>query len=146
MTKINLSKAAEVVGKNRTTIWRHVKKGKLSIERNRDGLPLVDISELIRVYGELKKPATLTKTKKQHSATESYEVLLEEIKKLRAEQAEMKEQIISLTHRLTGKPLEKVTDSSIPKRPEDDPDWPKEIKTMSDLALRREIREKHQQG
>ncbi|RLV57881.1 hypothetical protein D5018_20205 [Parashewanella curva] len=53
----------------------------------------------------------------------------------------MKEQIINLTHRLTGKSLEKITNSSIPKHPEDDPYWPKEIKTMSDLALRREIRE-----
>ena len=146
MAKINLSKAAEVVGKNRTTIWRHVKTGKLSIERDRDGLPFVDTSELIRVYGEIKKPATATRNKKQHSATELHEVLLEEIKKLRAEQAEMKEQLINLTHRLTEKPLEKMTDSSALKQPEDDPHWPKEIKTMADLTLRREIREKYRQG
>ena len=58
MAKINLSKAAELVGKDRTTIWRHVKSGKLSIERDADRLPFVDTSELIRVYGEIKLNAT----------------------------------------------------------------------------------------
>jgi hypothetical protein len=54
----------------------------------------------------------------------------------------MKAEIENLTNRLTyipepnSKELSPVTQS---KRPEDDPDWPKEVKTMADILLRREI-------
>jgi hypothetical protein len=142
MAKVNLSQAAKLTGKNRTTIWRHIHSGKLSIERDRDGLPFVDTSELIRVYGELEPIATGDAKKKPHQATYSYEDLIAIVELLRKEQAEMKAEIENLTNRLTyipepnSKELSPVTQS---KKPEDDPDWPKEVKTMADIVLRREI-------
>jgi len=142
MAKVNLSQAAKLTGKNRTTIWRHIHSGKLSIERDRDGLPFVDTSELIRVYGELEQVATGDTKKKPHQATYSYEDLIAIVELLRKEQAEMKAEIENLTNRLTyipelnSKELSPVTQS---KKPEDDPDWPKDIKTMADVLLRREI-------
>ncbi|MGP1835385.1 hypothetical protein ACTTBA_20115 [Shewanella frigidimarina] len=142
MAKVNLSQAAKLTGKNRTTIWRHIHSGKLSIERDRDGLPFVDTSELIRVYGELEPVATGSTKKKPHQATYSYEDLIAIVELLRKEQAEMKAEIENLTNRLTyipelnSKELSPVTQS---KKPEDDPDWPKDIKTMADVLLRREI-------
>ncbi|NCP38693.1 MULTISPECIES: hypothetical protein [Shewanella] len=142
MAKVNLSQAAKLTGKNRTTIWRHIHSGKLSIERDRDGLPFVDTSELIRVYGELEPVATGDTKKKPHQATYSYEDLIAIVELLRKEQAEMKAEIENLTNRLTyipelnSKELSPVTQS---KKPEDDPDWPKDIKTMADVLLRREI-------
>ena len=142
MAKINLSKAADVVGKDRTTIWRHVKSGKLSVERDRDGLPFVDTSELIRVYGELKVYATPKFEKKPQPATRSYNDLITIIEHLRTEQAEMKDQIISLTYRLTEKPLDIVTESKL-ITPENDPAWPSEVKSMADICLRKEIRTKY---
>ena len=142
MAKVNLSQAAKLTGKNRTTIWRHIHSGKLSIERDRDGLPFVDTSELIRVYGELEPIATGEAPKKPHQATYDYEDLIAIVELLRKEQAEMKAEIENLTNRLTyipapnSKELSPVTQS---KKPEDDPDWPKEVKTMADILLRREI-------
>jgi len=142
MAKVNISQAAKLTGKNRTTIWRHIHSGKLSIERDRDGLPFVDTSELIRVYGELEPVATGDTKKKPHQATYSYEDLIAIVELLRKEQAEMKAEIENLTNRLTyipelnSKELSPVTQS---KKPEDDPDWPKDIKTMADVLLRREI-------
>jgi len=142
MAKVNLSQAAKLTGKNRTTIWRHIHSGKLSIERDRDGLPFVDTSELMRVYGELEPVATGDTKKKPHQATYSYEDLIAIVELLRKEQAEMKAEIENLTNRLTyipelnSKELSPVTQS---KKPEDDPDWPKDIKTMADVLLRREI-------
>ena len=147
MAKVNLSQAAKLTGKNRTTIWRHIHSGKLSIERDRDGLPFVDTSELIRVYGELEPIATGETQKKPHQATYSYEDLIATVELLRKEQAEMKAKIENLTNRLTyipepnSKERPPVTQR---KRPEDDPDWPKEVKTMGDILLRNEIKEKYQ--
>ncbi|MFT6908879.1 MAG: hypothetical protein ACJAS1_005586 [Oleiphilaceae bacterium] len=146
MAKVNLSQAAKLTGKNRTTIWRHIHSGKLSIERDRDGLPFVDTSELIRVYGELEPVATSDTKKKPHQATYSYEDLIAIVELLRKEQAEMKAEIENLTNRLTyipepnSKELSPVTQS---KKPEDDPDWPKEVKTMADVILRNDITNKY---
>lgn len=142
MAKLNLSQAAKAVGKNRVTLWRHINTGKLSAERDRDGNPLVDTSELIRVYGEIKQPATPRNTKKQHYTTPSYDELLLLIKELKSEQSEMKEIILDLKNRLEYKPTnspnedEKVTNSIA----EDDPEWPQEVSSFADILLRNKIK------
>lgn len=144
MAKLNLSQAAKIVGKNRTTIWRHISSGKLSAERDRDGLPFVDTSELIRVYGELKLDATHAAEKLQHQATPSYEDLIEAVYQLREEQIRMREQIISLTNRLTHTPLVTEIDNESTNSknllPEHDPHWPEKITSMADIIKRQEIK------
>jgi len=54
MTIVSISKASRLTGKSRTTLLRHIEQGKLSKSTdsttNRTG---IDISELIRVYGNL---------------------------------------------------------------------------------------------
>lgn len=140
MAKLNLSQAAKATGKNRTTIWRHVKSGKLSSERDIDGMPFIDTSELLRVYGELKSIATPKDTSVQHRATPSYEDLIAVIESLKKEQSEMREQLTALNNRLTynsNPPPQKQ------QKPEDDPEWPAEIKSLSDISLRSEIRKKY---
>lgn len=144
MAKVNLSKAAVLVGKNRTTIWRHIKQGKVSIERDRDGNPLVDTSELIRVYGELKPAATPINKKNQQQATANLTELVEQIHALKTEQSKLVEEIADLKRRLTYTPPE--PEEKLTERPEDDPEWPSEVTTMKSLALRNEIRAKYQQN
>lgn len=146
MAKVNLSQASKLAGKNRTTIWRHIKAGKLSSERDYEGNPLIDTSELIRVYGKIKTTATPEQQGMQHQATLSYNELVKTIESLRSEQSEMKEQINILVNRLEHKPLETVTNhvtDPIKGRPEDDPEWPKEVKTAGDITLRKNIRDKY---
>jgi len=143
MPKVNLSQAAKLTGKNRTTIWRHIHSGKLSIERGRDSLPFDDTSELIRVYGELVPIAPGDAKEPPHQTTHCYEQLIAIVELLRKEQAEMKAEIENLTDRLTyisdpnSKELSPIKQS---KKPEDDPDWPIEVKTMADVMLRNKFR------
>ena len=49
-TKFNISKAAEVWGISRNTIYKAIRDGRLS----KDGDGRVDLSEMIRVFGEMK--------------------------------------------------------------------------------------------
>lgn len=51
-TKYTITAAHRITGKSRTTIQKHVKKGKLAYEQGDDGVKLIDASELIRVYGD----------------------------------------------------------------------------------------------
>lgn len=142
MAKVNLSKAAILVGKNRTTIWRHVNSGKVSIERDRDGNPMVDTSELIRVYGELKPEATPKKKNIQQQAKETLEALVDEINAMKKTQEELIAEISDLKLRLTHTPSKPEAQNQFP-RPEDDPEWPKEVTTMEALALRNKIRARY---
>ncbi len=58
MPKLNMSQAARAAGKSRKTLYRHIDAGKLSIEKDATDNPVVDVSELQRVYGELNLDAT----------------------------------------------------------------------------------------
>lgn len=53
MVKHSISEAARITGKSRSTIHRHIKSGKVSKEISEGGSPVVDTSELQRVYGSL---------------------------------------------------------------------------------------------
>lgn len=54
MPIVSISEAAELTGKTRRTIQRHVASGKLSRSVANGGRVGVDTSELIRVYGQLR--------------------------------------------------------------------------------------------
>lgn len=56
-TKLNISQAATLYKKSRNTLYQAIQKGILS--KDHDGL--IDLSELIRVYGEPKKDPKNTK-------------------------------------------------------------------------------------
>lgn len=45
-----------MTGKARSTIQRHAGKGKLTVEKDGKGNPVIDLSELERVYGEVLQP------------------------------------------------------------------------------------------
>ncbi|ELV07221.1 Hypothetical protein F387_01995 [Wohlfahrtiimonas chitiniclastica SH04] len=53
MAIVSITEAAELTGKSRRTIQRHLSQGKLSRTKDATGATGVDISELIRVYGDI---------------------------------------------------------------------------------------------
>ena len=58
MTNVTLKKASELTGKSKRTIQRYTAIGRLSYTTNKQGFKVVDIAELIRVFGELSHPVT----------------------------------------------------------------------------------------
>lgn len=63
MTFVTIEKAAKLIGKSTQTVYRHVRVGKLS--RSSDGS--FDVSELIRVYGELNPVDTANDIKNENN-------------------------------------------------------------------------------
>ena len=53
MPRVTLKKACELTCKSKRTIQRHMSSGKLSYKTNALGHKEIDVSELIRVFGEL---------------------------------------------------------------------------------------------
>lgn len=56
MAKVSISEAARLTGKSRTTLHRLIKTGDLSTCAGVRNAKMVDISELIRVFGDISKP------------------------------------------------------------------------------------------
>jgi hypothetical protein len=58
MTRVTLKKACELTGKSKRTIQRYMSTGKVSYMTNIQGHKQIDVSELLRVFGELSPPVT----------------------------------------------------------------------------------------
>jgi len=92
--QVSISKAAEMVGITRATLYRHIKKKGISVVKDEDDNPKIDVSELIRVYGSKVKvnnetcsndtgdtePLHLAKQSKTNSKTQINDVELEVLK------------------------------------------------------------------
>lgn len=96
MAKLSITKASEIFAKDRKTIYRHLKQGKLT--RDSDGT--IDLSELIRAYGEPKNNATNATMGKNeeslhgatsHATPEMGHVLQEQIRDLKKQLEDLRE-------------------------------------------------------
>ena len=52
-TQYNLTEASRLAGISRSTLRRHISKGRLSCTEKTDGQKMIDASELARVYGDI---------------------------------------------------------------------------------------------
>lgn len=55
-TQLNLTRAAAAAGITRRTLYNHINQGKVTASRDKKNNPVVDVSELIRVYGNVSLP------------------------------------------------------------------------------------------
>lgn len=72
MTHLRLSEAARQVGVSRPTIYKYAAEGRLSVTKDRLGHKQVELSELLRVFGELStETQKTTKTDKDRDSFSS---------------------------------------------------------------------------
>lgn len=55
-TRLNLTQAAKAAGVTRRTLYNHINQGKVTASRDEKNNPAIDVSELIRVYGNVNLP------------------------------------------------------------------------------------------
>lgn len=65
--KLSISEAARRAGIERTTLYRKIKSGELSKEIGADGKPVIELSELARVYPGVLQGDTVARNSKSHS-------------------------------------------------------------------------------
>lgn len=92
MAKVSISEAARLTGKSRTTLHRLIKTGELSTCHGARNARMVDVSELIRVFGSLEhRPSEqVTAQVDGHSDTGTYAQNEQVIAQLRQEVEHLK--------------------------------------------------------
>jgi len=101
MAQVSISEAAKLTGKSRRTIQRYVATGKVSLSRSDATGKSIDISELIRVFGDLKKE-NVTPAITHEDVTMSHHVTSSDDKKT-LENELLKKEIEFLKQRLEDK-------------------------------------------
>lgn len=61
MPQVSVSEAARLAGISRSHLYKnYIKQGLISVVRNHQGQPQIDVSELLRVFGEIQKNTHLS--------------------------------------------------------------------------------------
>jgi len=101
MALLPVSKAAELVGLNRKTMYSYVKVGKVSASKDNKGTLLIDTSELIRVFGELRhEQDSVGNTARQVELPDVNQVLLGKMEQMTRQIEYLTEKVVELQQQL----------------------------------------------
>jgi len=129
--QLSIAEAARLYGKQRKTLYRHMDAGRLSYQALGSGRRVLDLAELIRVYGEPPGQRHGNDTLPSEGVTRDGEALvwramLEELQALRREVSELRQQLA----------LPAPTEPEPPPRQ----DRPDEVRSLEDVLARFESR------
>lgn len=117
--QLSISEAARLYNKHRATVHRNIKSGLLSCSYRGDGTRAIDLSELIRAYGEPpNKPPEM-----QQNATpppdDVQQAMLHELQAMRAELVALRQEVAELKRLPAPQPTsETVTSGPSHEKPE----------------------------
>jgi len=98
-TQLNMSQAAQAAGITRRTLYNHVKQGKVTTSRDKKNNPVIDVSELIRAYGNVSLPVKKIPKVTHHENTQ----VNFPSEQLQTMQKEIEELKLAVTHMLEDK-------------------------------------------
>lgn len=102
MALLPVSKAAELVGLNRKTMYAYVRSGKVSASKDGKGSLLIDTSELIRVFGVLRQEQdSESNTTRQLETPDINQVMLGKMEQMARQIESLTEKVVELQKQLT---------------------------------------------
>ncbi|VVP62026.1 hypothetical protein PS874_06428 [Pseudomonas fluorescens] len=117
MAKLTIGRMANLYGLHRSTLHEAVAKGRVTAGLDGKGQKVIDLSEMIRVYGEpqgspLHRP-TLAPTPPPYTSPtpemDALHPLIEEVRLLREEIRELRESLRLIEHKPEPKPVVKTS-------------------------------------
>ncbi|WP_141231841.1 hypothetical protein [Pseudomonas sp. Irchel s3a12] len=122
MAKLTIGRMANLYGLHRSTLHEAVAKGRITAVLDGKGQRVIDLSEMIRVYGEpqghTRHSPTLDPDTTPTPLLETLSPLLEELRLLREEVRELRETMRLLEHKPDPAPAQqKSTASLAPQEP-----------------------------
>ena len=117
MAKLTIGRMANLYGLHRSTLHEAVAKGRVTAGLDGKGQKVIDLSEMIRVYGEpqgrpLLRPTldpTLLPYTSPTPETDALHPLIEEVRLLREEIRELRESLRLIEHKPEPKPVVKAS-------------------------------------
>jgi len=106
-----ISQAAQLYGKARSTIHRAIESGRLSCGIRGDGVRVIALAELIRLWGEPPNQPPRTQQNATPQDEPPQQPLLQELRALREELAALREEV----HQLRRLPAPSPADSQAPE-------------------------------
>ncbi|RUQ34617.1 MAG: hypothetical protein EKK71_16000 [Candidatus Competibacteraceae bacterium] len=102
--RMNINQAAKAVGVARSTLYRDIQEGKVSVGKDGRGKPYVDVAELERAYGSVTlsdtsetvsigQTRTPQKDKKDSALQREHDLLREQIELLRSERDDLRRRL-----------------------------------------------------
>lgn len=132
MTKLTIGRMAKLYGLHRSTLHEAVAKGRVTAVIDGKGQRVIDLAEMIRVYGEPSRQPTHTPTPSpdtlQPLQLGVLGPLLEELRLLREEVRELRQSMILLEH----KPLEARGASRVAPQPQEAATWSSLFSALDD--------------
>lgn len=129
MPQLTIGRMAKLYGLHRSTLYEAIDKGRVTAAFNGKGQKVLDLSEMIRVYGEPpgQEPASRQNPTPQidalpdtPSVIEKFDALLEIVKEQRDELRQLREEVAQL-RRLPAPPPDPVQETSVPQPKDEDP-------------------------
>lgn len=100
MPQLTIGRMAKLYGLHRSTLYEAVDKGRISAGFNGKGQRVIDLSEMIRVYGEpagqLGNPDTSPTPSPDSGPTADTQALLEELRAMRRELVALRQEVAEL--------------------------------------------------
>lgn len=105
-TRLNLTQAAKAAGVTRRTLYNHINQGKVTASRDEKNNPVIDVSELIRVYGNVKLPVKKVPTVSHRENTQK-NFTPDALETVRNELAELKQAVTLMLEDKTAREEER---------------------------------------
>lgn len=130
-----ITEAARLYGKARSTIHRAIATGRLSCSVRGDGVRVIQLAELIRLWGEPKHrpPEAQQDATPPDDATQ--QAMLREMQAMRRELVALREEVAELRRLPAPEPAKEAAQAPEPERPDDGP-----VESFSDILARLERR------
>jgi vacuolar-type H+-ATPase subunit I/STV1 len=105
-TRLNLTQAARAAGITRRTLYNHINQGKVTASRDEKNSPVIDVSELIRAYGNVNLPVKKIPTLSHHENTHQ-NYTPDALETVRNELAELKQAVTLMLEDKTAREEER---------------------------------------
>ena len=125
MAKLTIGRMANLYGLHRSTVHEAVAKGRVTAGLDGKGQKVIDLSEMIRVYGEPEGSALHRPTPEM----DALHPLIEEVRLLREEIRELRESLRLIEHKPNPKPPVKT---SAPEKPQEPATWSSLFSALDD--------------
>lgn len=94
--QLTIPQAAALYKKHRSTIHRHIDRGVVSCAFRGDGVRVIDLSELIRAYGEPANKPPEMQPDATAPATDLQQAMLHELQAMRSELVALRQEVAEL--------------------------------------------------